>query len=61
MFFGPKKFRNMNYFLNFKDYFISVPQSLWRINKQTIKNANILLQDFEVYTLESAFCILFVD
>jgi len=51
----------MNCFLNFKGYFISVPQSLWRINKQTKNNAGILLQEFEVYTLESAFCILFVD
>jgi hypothetical protein len=43
------------------DYLISVHQSVWWISKQTLNNAGILSQEFEVYTLDSAFGILFVD
>jgi hypothetical protein len=41
--------------LNFEDYFIPIYWSVWWINKQRINNADILSQEFEVYTPESVF------
>jgi hypothetical protein len=57
MFFWPEKFRNMNYFFNFKDYFISVSQALWWISKQTINNADYFFAG--IWSLYPGECILY--